>query len=99
MIILILTFALYVIVPLLISILFKKIKFLPKYWTFICTTLILFCIPVIEYQIKLKSTDSHQGLGCMNGIFFLFIFNLLFGIPIAFFLQKKFNAKFLESKK
>ena len=89
-----LIFTPYICIPLLMSLIFRKLKITPKALTYVLTGLIIFFYPFVLLRLDEYFNPPPPGPRCGLPEAALLFCNTLFLLPITLFLQFMFNRMF-----
>jgi hypothetical protein len=87
----IVTFAPYILIPLILAFLFKRTKGGIVYLTYIITAVLLFFYPVAYFMLDDYFNPPPPGPRCGNPQMGFFFANIIFFIPITLGVQLLFN--------
>jgi hypothetical protein len=88
----------YILIPLIITLLFKRFNHLEKSQTYKLTSLIIFFYPFLFFWIDEYLNPPPLGLRSGNRQFVFFLFNLIILLPITLYIQYIFNTMLLTEE-
>jgi len=93
-----LIFAPYLLVPFILTLIFKKYKIKSTEWTYILTGLLILIYPFVTFWFDGLLNPPIHGPKCGNSQIGFLLANILLFLPISFIIQLVFNKIFLKKK-
>ena len=93
-----LIFAPYVLIPLMLTLIWKRLNFKRTDWTYPFTVLLIFFYPYVVFRIDDLINPPLPGPRCLMPEMGFFIRNLFILLPVSLALQFVFNKIFLTNK-
>lgn len=85
----------YILVPFIITFLFRQFNLESKKLTYFITGLLMFIYPVLFFWIKDLIDPPTSGFRCGNPLMAFIVLNVLFLLPLSLLFQRIFNKSYL----